>query len=171
MAANAEQAIPFEIIEAKLGTDDDREFWQYALSLLAVEFMQRHAEKAREKDWVFIMGPCSHWVRPHNSLWNQAGGFAFPEGYKDSSPELDWSVIFLFRNRTWIPVQKLPGKRLNAFRIAIPSRTARHNQAAVNTRWTPGNVTVLYGFRKTRGNWNCVAVSDEKTKGRIAFRS
>jgi len=29
-----------------------------------------------------VVGACSHWVRPHNSRWNAAGGFVCPDGYK-----------------------------------------------------------------------------------------
>ena len=165
---NLEQPIlPFEVVEAKLSADDDRGFWQAALSVLTEEFVQRHVEESTNRDWAMVLGVCSHWVRPHQTRWTVAGGFAYPDGYRESLPELDWSLILVFRDRQWIPVSKLPRKKLKTLRVALPSRTARHNQAAVHTRWSPGNETVLFGFRKTNEKWDCVAASDEKSSGRI----
>jgi len=169
---NIEQlTIPFEAVEAKLAADDDRGFWRAALSVLTEEFVQRHAEESTNRDWAIVLGACSHWVRPHQTRWTAVGGFAYPGGYKESLPELDWSLILVFRDRQWIPVSKLPGKKLKLFRVALPSRTARHNQAAVHTHWSPGNETVLFGFRKLNQKWACVAASDEKYRGRITTSS
>ena len=163
--------IPFEVVKAKLGADDDRDFWQAALSVLAEEFIRRYTEASTNRDWAIVLGACSHWVRPHQTRWTAAGGFAYPDGYRESLPELDWSLILVYRDRQWIPLSKLPGKKLKLFRVALPSRTARHNQAAVHTRWSPGDETVLFGFRKVNENWECVAASDEKSKGRVTTSS
>ena len=160
--------VPFAAVVAKLSEDDDRDFWQTALSVLTDEFLHRYDKEAKYREWVFVVGICSHWVRPHNSSWKtNAGRFIYPEGYMDSSPELDWSVTLVCKDRCWTRLEKLPGKRRVTFRVAIPARTARHKQAAVNTRWSPGKDTVLYGFRQRDGLWKCVAVSDEEQRGRI----
>ena len=87
---------------------------------------------------------------------------------KNSVPELDWSVIFVFRNREWATIEKLPGKKTKIFRVAIPARTARHKQAAVHTQRSAGGETILNGFRKVAKKWECVA-SDEKSRGRISL--
>jgi hypothetical protein len=163
------RATLFEAIEPKLVGDDDRALWRAALSVLADEVMQRRAEQSRPGAWAMVVGACSHWVRPHQSRWSAAGGFAYPQGYKDSVPELEWSLIFAFRNREWTAVEKLPGKKTKVFRVAIPARTARHRQAAVHTQWPPDGETVLYGFRKVAEKWKCVAASDEKSRGRISL--
>jgi hypothetical protein len=163
-----ESNVPFEAVERKLNKDDDRGLWQTALTVLTDEFLQRFDQETKNRDWVFVVGACSQWVRPHNSHWNAAGGFVYPEGYKDSSPELDWSVILAVQDQSWVTVKKLPGKRQIIFRVAIPTRTARHKQAAVHTRWSPGAETVLYGFRNVNGHWRCVAASDEKLRGHIS---
>jgi hypothetical protein len=161
---------PFDAIARKLGVDDDRNFWQTALTVLTDEFLHRYDEKAKNREWVFVVGVCSHWVRPHNSSWKTtAGRFLYPQGYKDSLPQLDWSVTLTCKNRQWTRLEKLPGKRLVTFRVAIPARTARHKQAAVNTRWSPGEGTAFYGFRQTDGLWKCVAVSDEDGRGRVSL--
>lgn len=158
-----------ETIAPKLVRDDDHELWQAALSVLADEFTQRCAEEMQRGACAMVVGACSHWVRPHQSRWRAAGGFAYPQGYKNFVPELDWSVIFVFRNRKWTSVKKLSGKKTKVFRVAIPARTTRHKQAAVHTQWSPGGETILYGFRKLAEKWVCVAVSDEKSRGRISL--
>lgn len=163
-------AILFETLQPKLGADDDPELWRTALSVLADEVEQRQGEKSRDGILAMVVGACSHWVRPHNSRWNAAGGFVYPAGY-DSVPELDWSAIFLLRNRKWDSVKKLPGKRIKVFRVAIPARTGRHKQAAIHARWTPKGETVLYGFRKMSEKWKCVAASDEQSRGHISLNS
>lgn len=164
---NSNPITPFQILEAGLGAEDDREFWRIALSLLTHEFMRRHRAEAKTKTWAMVIGVCSHWIRPHSTRWTAAGGFAYPGGYKDSMPALDWSLVFLFSGAQWIPAPKLPGKRITIFRVAIPARTSRHKQAVVQARWLPGEAVIFYGFRKLHGEWRCVAASDEASKGRL----
>ncbi len=98
--------IPFHSVESRLSADDDRTFWQVALTTLADEFMLQYHKESRNRDWAMVVGACSHWVRPNQTRWTAAGGFAFPEGYKEFTPEFDWSLILLFRNQEWIPVVK-----------------------------------------------------------------
>jgi hypothetical protein len=66
---------------------------------------------------------------------------------------------------------EMPGKKLMLFRLALPSRTARPNQAAVHTRWSPGSETVLFTFRRVKEKWKCVAASDEKSRGHVTTGS
>ena len=171
MKTSENKTIPFETLQSKLGADDDHALWRAALFVLADELSQRQAEQSKRRTWAMVVGKCSHWVRPHNSRWNAAGAFIYPDGYQDSIPELDWSVIFVFRNREWASVEKLPGKNIKVFRVAIPARTVRHEQAAIHTRWAPNGETVLYGFRKVAGKWQCVAASDEKSRGPISVNA
>jgi hypothetical protein len=169
MKITEKSIIPFEVIEARLRKDDDPAFWKVALSVLTREFLQKRAHESTNKDWAMVLGVCSRWVRPHQSRWTADGGFACPEGYQEFLPELDWSLILMYRDQQWMPVLKLSGKRLKQFRVAVPSRTSRHQQAAVHTRWSPGNETVFYGFRKVNEKWKCVAASNEKSNGRISI--
>ena len=161
----------FEAIGPKLVADDDPAFWRTALSVLADEIEQRRPVETRRGVSAMVVGSCSHWVKPHNSRWNAAGGFLYPDGYKDSVPELDWSVVFVLGKQGWTSAKKLPGKNIEVFRVAIPARTARHKQAAIHTRWTPNGETVLYGFRRVADKWQCVAASDEKLKGPVSASS
>jgi len=169
---NIEQPIiPLDVVAARLGADDDRAFWKAAPSVLAEEYVGRHALSRTNRECAFVLGAGSHWVRSHQTRWTASGGFAYREGYREGFPELDWSLILAFCNRQWVPLSKLPGKNLKVLRVALPSRTARHNQGAVHARWSPGDRTVLFGFQKANEEWECVAASDEKLRGRVATRS
>jgi hypothetical protein len=157
--------IPFEVIDAKLTAEDDRDLWLISLETLADEIMQKRHGESLPTNWVMCLGACSHWERPHQTRWTAAGGFAYPRGYKNSLPKFDWSVILIFKDGIWKASDKMPREKSRVFRIAVPSRTARHNQAAIHTRWIPGVDDVLYGFRKIDGRWKWVAASDESVKG------
>jgi hypothetical protein len=157
MNSHEKPDLPFEAIALNQDAADDQGLWQAALAVFRDQFILRHDEQAQTRDWAMAIGACSHWLRPHQTRWTTAGGFASPDGYQAFLPEFDWSVIFIFRNRRWISVEKLPIKKPRLLRVAIPTRTARHQQAAVHTRWSPGNETALYGFRNLDGNWEWVA--------------
>jgi len=151
--------IPFEVVEAHLTADDDREFWQTALSVLADEFVTFVAKTRSEKDWAMLVAVCSHWRRPHQERWTAAGGFAWPSE-NTTFPKLDWSMTLLYRDAEFLAVPKLPSKGIRLFQVAIPSRTRQHKQAAVRARWGSNGESVLFGFRCVNGKWGCVAVSD-----------
>ncbi len=156
-----------ESASSKLGADDDPRLWEVALKVLADEFLRRYNGAAKNQKWIFVVGACAHWVRPHNSLWNAAGAFVYPEGYLNSLPELDWSVLLSYQNQRWALIKKLPGKKQTVFRVSIPARSMRHKQAAVHTQWSASQVPVFYGFRKLDGSWKCVAASDERSEGSV----
>ena len=160
-------AVAFEAVESKLAADDDPAFWREALAVLAEEFVQRFQDELRGASWAMVVGACSHWQRPHQTRWTAAGGFAYPEGYKQWFPKLDWSVTLVYRNGRFEPKAKLPGKGFKLFQAALPSRTRRHNQAAVHARWHTSGKSVLFGFRKLNEKWKCVAASDEKSRGPV----
>jgi hypothetical protein len=115
------------------------------------------------------IGCCRHWIRPHQSRWTADGGFAAPFGYDKTTtgysfralPDLEWSVFLKWTGEGWEPGRT--GGRCLLLRVAIPSRTARHFQAAVHTLWTPRspsgkeNALQLYGFRKKDGLWRLSA--------------
>ncbi len=167
MAASERATIPFEVFEGKLRAHDDPDFWRLALVIFADEFVQRHEEESPKGDWAVVVGASSHWNRPHQTRWTAAGGFAYPEGYKQYFPKFDWSITLVYRGGQLVPVAKLSGKKVNLFQIAIPSRTMRHKQTAVHTRWSTAGKSVLFGFRKLNGKWKCVAASDEKLRGPV----
>src|SRR5579872_1882210 len=158
---------PFAVLEAILSIDDDPTLWSAALSVVTDDFLQRYKQDSKNRNWGMVVGVCSHWLRPHQTRWTKAGGFAYPNGYKGFRPEFDWSLVVLFRDGEWIPVDRLPVKRLAFFQVAIPARTSRHKQAVIYTRWRPSDETILYGFRKVDGKWRCVAASDEAVTGRV----
>jgi hypothetical protein len=158
----------FNAIHPNLTLDDDPAFWRTLVAVLADELGRRRAAKMKHTVWAMVVGACSHWVRPHNSgWWDATGNFVYPQGYKDSVPEFDWSVIFVLRNEEWTAVSKLPGKKIEVLRVAAPTRTARHRRATIHTRWTPNGNEVIYGFTKAADNWNCLATSDEESPRRL----
>lgn len=158
------------LVAERLCTDDDPELWAEILRAAAED-----AAVLRTPSKLYaIVGSCSHWARPHQSRWTAAGGFALPEGYGDGEgflhglPNLDWSVTLQFNPEQpgWdCPIQA-PTKRFSSVRLAIPSRTARHLQAAVHANWSRGTIdtkhkrTVFYGFRKSESGWKLVARSE-----------
>ena len=161
------EVITVDLLRKQLTSQDDPNAWKTILAVLCEEFIARYRDVGGAKEaWFLRIGVCSHWIRPHNRRWNAAGGFAWPVGY-DSLPELDWSVPFCFDGRCWNRVDKLSGKKQVVFRVAVPSRTARHKQAAVHSVWSPSGEWTLYGFRNVKDKWVCVAASDERERGRL----
>jgi hypothetical protein len=144
-----------------------------------------YPDKTKKQRIFLQIGACSHWRRPHQHRWTAAGGFAWPDGYlqkyedhtKNSwgpigggLPELDWFVLIHWNGeeKKWQIVEpKFSGKKKLVFRAAFPTRTGRHQQAAIHTIWIPGTpdqpdkqATKFYGFRKKEQSWECVAASN-----------
>jgi hypothetical protein len=74
-----------DAISEKLTVEDDSRLWETALTVSTDLFLRRH-----------------------ESRWTAAGGFAWPEGYRNSLPEPDWTVMLSYRDSRWKPIQKLP---------------------------------------------------------------
>lgn len=120
------------------------------------------------------IGRCSHWLRPHQSRWSADGGFAWPTGYDGAGfsraglPEFDWSGFLSWSpaSQAWQPSTGEPKRGQLVFRVAVPSRSRRHRQAAIHSTWRPGApprprtaLTQFYGFRQRIGGWSCTAYS------------
>jgi hypothetical protein len=170
------ELISMNYVEDRLTAQDDPGVWKEILAVLGEEFLQRYrAERGEKESWFLRIGACSHWVRPHQSRWIAAGGFALPIGYKGSCgwsnglPEFDWSVVLSFDGERWTRVDRFSGKKQIVLRVAVPARTARHKQAAVHTMWSTSYQMTLYGFRNVDQKWLCVAASDERKHGRILY--
>jgi hypothetical protein len=141
-----------------LNADDDPELWRVALGCIL-------AEAPTRPDIQIEVGRCSHWLRPHQSRWTADGGFAWPTGYGSGAggyspwalPQFDWSVVLGWSGAEWEVVERRSVR--TALRIAIPSRTRRHRQAAIHTLWHTRREkeVVFYGFRRRDGGWACTA--------------
>src|SRR2546423_5152950 len=158
-----------------LTDEDDPDFWASAFDTLARDFEALYSLDAKKYEIFIQVGACSHWLRPHQTRWTAAGGFAAPVGYQGNSvygdglPEFDWFII-LHRDQKenrWVLTERFFGKRKLICRVALPTRTARHNQAAINAIWSPGTpsnpdkkLEAHYGFRKVNGEWKCVASNE-----------
>ena len=163
-------------IAAHIGREDDPEFWSTVFGTLLRDFELQHFNHAKKNEIFLQIGACSHWLRPHQTQLTADGGFAFPSGYLGGSgfslnglPEFDWYLI-LHRNQNtdrWVLSEKFFGKRKLVCRVALPTRTLRHKQAAIHLMWTPGTpeaptkkLKMYYGFRKRGREWHCTVWGD-----------
>ncbi len=169
--------LPIALSE-RLSAEDDPALWGQVLAALAKDASTLEAVNDGSQLYAEV-GVCSHWLRPHQTRWTAAGGFAYPIGYGDGEgfapgiaglPRFDWSVRLQFSPASvgWVIPVELPTKRFNSVRVAVPSRTARHRQAAVHALWSPRTLdakhkrTVFYGFRSLNGVWELKARSKER---------
>jgi hypothetical protein len=141
-----------------LNADDDPELWRAALCYILTEV-------STGPEVLVEVGRCSHWLRPHQTRWTADGGFAWPAGYgsgaggysRSALPQFDWSVVLAWNGAEWEVIERRSVR--TTLRIAIPSRTRRHRQAAIHTLWHTGREkeVVFYGFRRRDGGWACTA--------------
>jgi hypothetical protein len=142
----------------RLGDEDDDALWQVALDHIL-------SELEKKLGTVIEVGRCSHWLRPHQTRWTADGGFAWPTGYgsgngghsRSALPQFDWSVFLEWTGDNWIATKRTAEQ--TAIRITVPSRTTRHQQAAIHTIWRTGKNKErrFYGFRKKDGVWKWTA--------------
>ena len=169
-------ALPIALRE-RLTADDDPALWEQVLKVVAEDSSILEAVADGSQLYAEV-GVCSHWLRRHQTRWTAAGGFAWPAGYGGSGfsrtglPLFDWSERLQLdpAPRGWVSPEKLPTKRSLSVRVAVPSRTTRHRQAAVHTLWPPGTLdakrerTVFYGLRNLNGVWELKACSRDIPK-------
>jgi hypothetical protein len=158
------------LLGERLDRTDDPELWTCAVNAVLADATALCLATANPRRITAEVGRCSHWLRPHQTRWTADGGFAWPTGYdgpgfsRRGLPEWDWSVRWAWSpdDGLWRPVE--PGRRPETarlrFRLAVPSRTRRHSQAAVHTAWLPGSpvrprerLVQFYGFRRGGVEW------------------
>ncbi len=71
-------------IFAHLLPDDDREFWSTVTNFILHQVKSEVEEATPSVEVYAQIGACSHWLRPHQTRWSAAGGFAHPSGYGGS---------------------------------------------------------------------------------------
>lgn len=145
-----------------LDDEDDPQLW-----LAVLRYVHSGEWRPKRGDMLEI-GRCSHWLRPHQTRWTADGGFALPVGYADGTgfsrrglPEFDWSARVTWDGTDWVfPVayKELDGREPD-LRLAIPSRTTHHKQAAIHARWRLAKEfkVEFYGFRLKPEGWLCTA--------------
>ncbi len=172
----ASAALPITVAEL-LSAEDDPTLWEEVLKVLAEDASILETVTDGSKLYVEV-GVCSHWLRPHQTRWTAAGGFAWPAGYGGTAfsrtglPLFDWSVRLQFNPAPlgWVIPEKLPTKRSLSVRVAVPARTTRHRQASVHTLWPPRTLdarrerTVCYGLRNLDGVWELKACSRDRKR-------
>jgi hypothetical protein len=91
-------------IEEKLSAQDNPALSEQVLKAVAEDALVLLAANRRAHLYAEA-GMCSHWLRPHQTRWTAAGGFALPSGYggaphyRAGLPEFDWSVKLEFEPR------------------------------------------------------------------------
>jgi hypothetical protein len=171
-------AVKFVDHAMKMGTwfnaEDDPDFWRIALSVVMRDAAHLIEEQPSGSQFYLELGSCSHWRRPHQTRWTADGGFAWPSGYNGIGfsdtgiPQMDWWIGLKWYRQQQVWGARGPrdgqAKRKFVLRVALPARTARHHQAAVNAIWLYGTPNeprkkslTMYGFRKTEGLWHLTA--------------
>lgn len=156
----------------QLSEEDDPALWTAVLTAVAEDAALVREPRRRSPLYARI-GACAHWVRPHQTRWSAGGGFVWPAGYGDGEgfsgvtglPGFDWSTLLQFDPDLlcWKTPVDTPTKRHQSVRVAIPTRTTRHRQAAIHALWSTGTLdprakrTVFYGFRCLHGAWTLAA--------------
>jgi len=73
------ELILLNYVRDHLTPQDDPEAWKAILDVISEEFEERYrAEVHGKRPWFLRIGVCSHWWRPHQARWTNAGGFAWP---------------------------------------------------------------------------------------------
>src|SRR6266849_5108978 len=92
-------------LQERLTAEDDPALWGQVLKTLAEDASTLETVNNGSPLYAEV-GVCSHWLRPHQSRWTAAGGFAYPIGYGDGDggglpvarvglPRLDWSIVLM----------------------------------------------------------------------------
>jgi hypothetical protein len=150
-----------DLLLQHLRSSDDFDLWRVAVAHILSELTPSEGALVQ-------IGCCSHWLRPHQTRWTADGGFAWPVGYGSGTggyspialPQFDWSVALAGSGERWELANDKSAKP--SLRITIPSRTRRHEQAAIHTLWMTGKEKErrFYGFRRQDGRWRCTAESE-----------
>ncbi len=158
-----------------LGPEDDLGLWQALLEVLSVDIGVVLAATPKTAPIFVEIGLCSHWLRPHQTRWMAAGGFAWPTGYNPTvtghgfweHPALERDVSFRVEpSGVWQAGRAARPRRPLVLRVAVPSRTTRHPQAAVHTVWLPRSPLQpderqyrFLGFRRAEKTWSLMGDS------------
>ncbi len=154
-----------------LQDDDDLQLWSAVLNVAIGDINRRFEASESTRDLYLLMGPCSKWLRPHQTrLLIHDREFAWPSGYGGTSysrsglPELDWCCCFKRNQDQTFDNIDVPYKITNrklAVRIAVPARSLGRHRASVNLMWTHGTpenprrpIVRLLAFNKIDVNWN-----------------
>src|SRR5262249_15151290 len=81
MPASTPRATMLADLRFLLSRQDDGRLWEALLDLLVADVEQLLRGYRRKEHVLLQIGTCAHWLRPHQTRWTAAGGFAAPEGY------------------------------------------------------------------------------------------
>ena len=134
-------------IAPRLSDTDDLELWRTVLGIACDDVSQEVSNVESRRDVFLVLGPCSSWLRPHQTLWRVGDmDFAWPSGYGGTAysrtglPALDWCCCLQYGRGAFkqIDTPARFEKRQHALRVAIPTTTKVRNKASIHMLWTPG---------------------------------
>jgi hypothetical protein len=172
------------VIAPMLGEEDDSALWPLVLDTTYADAQVLARLASGHHRVLTQIGRCSHWLAPNQCRWTAEGSFAWPSGYGAAGfsltglPDFDWFGQWAWHpeSQIWMATDGRPSSRDLVFRVAVPSRTRRHNQAAVHTVWRPGapplprvEVMQFYGFRRHMTKWSCTAYRYWSPRGQCVY--
>ena len=159
-------------IEPYLTDTDDPSLWQAVLGIACNDISTEIFESQSKRDVFLVVGPCSSWLRPHQTRWRVDDlEFAWPSGYggvgysRTELPELDWCCCFQYSGTDGYTMVDVPHRFKNRhilLRIAIPTQTTDRRKASINMYWTPGTPR-----NARRSVVRFLALSRENTRWRL----
>ena len=159
-------------ISSNFSDTDDPNLWRSVLSIACSDISKEVAKAQSTRDLFLVIGPCSSWLRPHQTRWRVGDmEFAWPSGYggvgysRSGLPALDWCCCFQYGEGDRFSMVDIPHKfkhRQIILRIAIPARTTERRKASINMFWTPGTPS---NFR--RSVVRILALSRENTRWKL----
>lgn len=160
-------------IQPYLSDEDDPALWEAALRTACNDISTEVSESQTKRQVFLIVGPCSSWLRPHQTRWRADDlEFAWPSGYggvgysRTGLPELEWCCCFQYDGTDAYTMVDVPHRfksRQHVLRIAIPTRTVHRRKASINMYWTPGtprnvrrSVVRIVALSREYAQWNFV---------------
>ncbi len=156
-----------------LSDTDDPNLWQAVLRIACNDLSKEVSESQSTRDVFLVVGPCSSWLRPHQTRWRVGHlEFAWPSGYggvgysRTGLPALDWCCCFQYSHDDDYTMVDVPHRFKNRqllLRLAIPSLTMDRRKASINMLWTPGtpsnvsrSVVRFLAFSREDERWKLV---------------
>lgn len=160
-------------IDAYISDTDDVNLWISVLNIACKDISLQSEKSQSKRDMFLVVGPCSSWLRPHQTRWRVGKEeFAWPSGYGGSGysrtglPEFDWCCCFQYSGSnkyTFVRAPRQFKKRQIVLRVAIPTQTMERRKASINMHWSPGlpqapkeSVVRLLAMQRCDKGWSYV---------------
>ena len=158
-------------IKQHLCESDDANLWLSVLRIACKEISSEYEKSQTNRDIFLIIGPCSSWLRPHQTRWRVGKEeFAWPSGYGSSHhsrtglPEFDWCCCFQYSGNddyAYVCAPRQFKKRQILLRVAIPTQTIDRRKASINMFWPQGlpsdlsdSLVRILAMHRVDGDWS-----------------